>query len=129
MQTKICKIRCLFVFDKPFDRFKGFVTDSVLDAAGVLGGGVLGYSEGYEKGGEYLVAAVNLLCDEASLLGEGNVAVRVYRDVSAAFQKTDGAADAGLGEAHILADVDGTDVRLFFREYQYCFEIHLARFL
>ena len=112
-----------------FDSFKGLIADVMLDAAGILRGDGFGNSEGDEKSRENLVAAINLLGNRFALLRQGEVSVTVYRNVSAAFEKSYCAGDAWLREAHMVAYVYGADVCLFFKQDVYRFKIHLAGLL
>ena len=55
--------------------------------------------------------------------------VFVHPDITAALQKTHGAADTGLGIAHILAHIDGADMGRLTGQHQNGLQIHLAGFL
>ena len=105
------------------------VADVVLDLAGIGVGGLLVHAQADEQGFEQRVALEGALGDLSALIGQGQVAVVIYRDKTARAEQADGAADAGFGKAHMLTHVDGADVGAGFREAVDGFQIHLARFL
>ena len=108
---------------------EGSVTDDVLHAAGVLGSGGLVHTQAAEKVREDRVALVDLFGYLAPDGGEGDVAAVVYVDILPGLQQANGAADAGLGVAHIVHDVDGTDGLPLADQDQDALQIHLAGFL
>lgn len=108
---------------------EGSVTDDVLHAAGVLGSAGLVHTQAAEKVREDRVALVDLFGYLAPGGGEGDVAAVVYVDILPGLQQANGAADAGLGVAHIVHDVDGTDGLPLTNQDQDALQIHLAGFL
>ena len=108
---------------------EGSVTDDVLHAAGVLGSAGLVHTQATEKVREDRVALVDLFGYFAPGGGEGDVAAVVYVDILPGLQQAYGAADAGLGVAHIVHDVDGTDGLPLADQDQDALQIHLAGFL
>ena len=57
-----------------FDRFKAFLADDMLDAAGIFRGGLLINTKAHQAAGEELVALIDHLCDRASAVGQFIVA-------------------------------------------------------
>ena len=57
-----------------FDRFKAFLADDMLDAAGIFRGGLLINTKAHQAAGEELVALIDHLCDRASAVGQVDVA-------------------------------------------------------
>ena len=84
------------------DGVKAFVTDVVLDAAGILAGGLFAYAEIHQKTGECLVALVHTGGDLHALFGKGDEAVLIHHDIAVFTQAFSGIADACLGYADIL---------------------------
>ena len=115
--------------NKPLDCCDGGVADGVFHAAGILGGGFRVYADFYQPGGEHGVPLIDFLRYLPAIVGEGDVAVLVHYDKSTVFQQPDGTADAGLGLAHMLHDVDGAHRRHFAAEHQNRLQIHLSGFL
>lgn len=64
-----------------FDRFKAFLADDMLDAAGIFRGGLLINTKAHQAAGEELVALIDHLCDRASAVGQVDVAFRRYADL------------------------------------------------
>ena len=91
------------VFHNSFDCFKGFVTDIVLDLAGILSGNLLIYPKPNEESGENLVALINFFSNLKSYVGKEDISVLVYSNKSAIFKQSYRAADTRLGKAHMLA--------------------------
>ena len=56
-----------------FDRFKAFLADDMLDAAGIFRGGLLINTKAHQAAGEELVALIDHLCDRASAVGQVDV--------------------------------------------------------
>ena len=111
------------------DGGKGFVTDHVLHSAGVLSGYLRRYAQPGEKLRQQRVAFIDLFRHLPARLQQRDIAVFVHLDIAAALQKTHGAADTGLGIAHILAYVDGADMGRLTGQHQNGLQIHLAGFL
>jgi hypothetical protein len=111
------------------DGLEGNVADNVFHFAGIFHGGVFVNADGAEELGDKGMSLKHFLCDLLAAFGEEKEAVLVGNDVAAAFQKTHGAAYAGLGIAHVFAYVDGAYGAAFLAEDVYGFKIHLAGFL
>ena len=79
-----------------FDCRKGFIAEVMLELAGVLCGGLLVHAQKHQKLCKGGVAIVYLFGNLFSAVCKGDISVFVHVDKSAAFQKTDCAADAGL---------------------------------
>lgn len=62
-----------------FDRFKAFLADDMLDAAGIFRGGLLINTKAHQAAGEELVALIDHLCDRASAVGQVDVPSGVTR--------------------------------------------------
>ena len=113
----------------PFDRFKAFRADHMLDAAGVLCGDFRGNAEADEPVGEKLVPFIDHLRDGASAFRESDEAFLRHYDVLLFSQVFHGHADAGFLKAKLLGDVHGADCRALFAQDQYRFQIVLSRFV
>ena len=109
-----------------FDRIEGLVAYVVLDAAGVLGSCFLVDPDADEHFGENYMTLVDLLGSGCALARE--LERTVFSDLDHVFFLEDAecAADGGLAEAHVVADVDGADIRVFLGKNIYSLEIHLA---
>ena len=101
----------------------------MLDATGVGLRHVRVYADAGEEVGEDPVALIDALGHLLPGRQQGNGAVFVHLDIAAGLQKPHGAADAGLGIAHIFAHVDGADEVGFFGEDEDGLQIHFAGFL
>lgn len=101
----------------------------VLNLAGVGCSNVCINTETDEKVGKESMTVEHFDSYLATYVGESDISVLVYVDISARLKQTYRTADAGLGEAHVLAYVDRTHVVVIFGKYIDCFEIHLAGFL
>ena len=101
----------------------------MLNLASVGCGNVCINTETDEKVGKESMTVEHFDSHLATYVGESDISVLVYVDISARLKQTYRTADAGLGEAHVLAYVDRTHVVVIFGKYIDCFEIHLAGFL
>ena len=113
---------------------EGLLGDDVLDAAGVGLRHVRGHADALEEVGEYPVAFIDAFGHLLTGGQQGDGAVFIHLDIAAGLQKAHGAADAGLGIAHVLAHhvlahVDGADEVGFFGEDEDGLQIHFAGFL
>ena len=97
-KDQLARVGLLFfhIFGKSFDRLKRFVRDIVLDAAGILGGDVLAYSEGNEERRDKRVPFVYLFCDALAAFGEREVTVFADGDESSLAQNSERTADGRL---------------------------------
>ena len=111
------------------DGLKRFVTDHMLQLAGILSGHLRRYAKLGQILRQQRVALVDHFGHLAARLQQRDEAILVHLDITAAFQKAHGTADAGLGIAHVLAHVDGADVRRLAGQHQNGLQIHLAGFL
>ena len=98
----------------PFNRFKAFRADHMLDAAGVLCGGFRGNAEADEPVGEKLVSFINHFRDGPSAFRQGDEAFLRHHDVLLFSQVFHGHADAGLLESQFFGNIYGTDGRMLF---------------
>ena len=64
-----------------FYRGKGFIADNVFNTAGILGCGLLVYSQSHQHIGKYGVTLVKLFCKFFALGGHCNVAFTIHRDM------------------------------------------------
>jgi hypothetical protein len=87
------------------DGFKGNVADIVLNLAGILCGNLFVYAKPNEKLSKNKMALIYLLAYLAAYVGEGNISILINGDKAAVLEKSDRAADAGLGEAHLVRNV------------------------
>ena len=69
------------VFDKVFDRLKGFLTDHMLNLAGILSRGFFVHTQHHKEFAEGCVAVINLPGSDRALVCEGDVAVFVHKNV------------------------------------------------
>ena len=109
-----------------FQSRKGAAAYDVLDFAGVVCRGFLVDAEPDEEFAEDGVTLIGALSDLKSCLGEMKSAVVGNCDVAAVAENSDRTADAGLGVAHFLADVDRAHKSLALTENIYGFKIHFA---
>ena len=101
----------------------------VLNLASVGCGNVGINPETDEKVGKESMTVEHFDSYLTTYVSKSDISVLVYVDISARLKQTYRTADAGLGEAHVLAYVDRAHVGIAFGKYIDCFEIHLARFL
>ena len=109
-----------------FQSRKGAAAYDVLDFAGVVCRGFLVDAEPDEELTEHGVTLVGALSDLKPRLGEVKSPVVGNGDVAAVTENSDRTADAGLGVAHFLADVDRAHKSLALTENIYGFKIHFA---
>ena len=111
------------------DGLKGLVADGMLDLTGVLRCRFLVHAHGNEKMGQKGMSLVDLFRYGAPFLGQRKMSFLVRRHVAAAFQKSHGTADAGLGLPHMLANIDGAYRTDLFFQKENGLKIHFSRFL
>ena len=102
---------------------QGGLAEDVLGLAGVLGGGLFVHPQLHEEVGQQTVAAVDPL---GNLLARGQkrqIALAVHRNVAVFPQLFHGDADAGLGVAQLIDNVDGAHLALALGEHQDGFQI------
>ena len=109
-----------------FQSREGAAAYDVLDFAGVVCRGFLVDAEPDEELTEHGVTLVGALSDLKPRLGEVKSPVVGNGDVAAVTENSDRTADAGLGVAHCLADVDRAHKSLALTENIYGFKIHFA---
>ena len=83
-------------FDMIFEMLKGFLTEIMFKAAGILGGCLFIYTDAYEPVCKNSVALINARSGGSALFGEGYIAILVHFYKSAVFEKSHRAADARL---------------------------------
>ena len=88
---------------------KRFIADVVFDAAGIVGGNFGINTERSEQGGDHAVAFINFICDFHAGFGQSQRTITRHQDIAALFEQTDGTTDTRFGNAHVLADIHGTD--------------------
>ena len=112
------------------DCVERLAADVVFDAAGVLRGGLFIDTEAAEEAGQDGVAFVDVLGALKAGVGQFDEAVRVHDDEAVLLEEADGAADRGLGEAHVvLPDVDAVHGGGFLGQNIDRFQIHFTGFL
>ena len=89
----------------------GLAADVVLDLAGVGVGDVGVHAQVDKVFLEQPMALVGSLGHGAAGIGQKKVSECVHLDKSPLSEQSDGAADAGLGKAHVLAHVNGSNGR------------------
>ena len=109
-----------------FQSRKGAAAYDVLDFAGVVCRGFLVDAEFDEELAEDGVTLIGALSDLKTRLGEMKSTVVGNCDVAAVAENSDRTANAGLGVAHFLADVDRAHKSLALTENIYGFKIHFA---
>ena len=111
-----------------FQRGKGGAADDVLDLAGVIDRGFLIHAERHEQLAEDGVAFVGAFRDLKSRFGQVQTAVAGNGDIASVTQDSDRAADAWLGVAHFLADVDRAYKAFSVAENQNGLQVHFTGF-
>ena len=109
---KVCKKRNFdenitnLTLDRALDCIEGLIAYMMLDFAGVEGCNLLADTERNQKFGEQVMPVVHLLCNLKACIREGEITRFIHADVATVLKQTDSSADAGLREAHMLANVD-----------------------
>ena len=96
-----------------FQTFEGFLADVVLHLAGVIFGCFFVDSYLHKQLAQQLMAFIYGVCYLLSGVGEEYVVVLISDDKAVGLQLLEGDADAWLGEAQIVYDVDGSDGAFF----------------
>ena len=118
----------LVIFQMLSDHFNRLIADVMLNTAGILSRDLLADSQQNQRTGQNTVALKDLLRNLAAAFGQGQDAVRIHVQIPAAAQNADCTADARLGIAQMLTDIDGTHPSLLCAQNQNGLQIHLARF-
>lgn len=109
------------------DRRKALRADHVLDAAGVLCGGVRVYAEPRQALGQKLMALIDHLRNLPAVLGQVDKSGVGDGDMVSLAQMLHGDTDAGFLEAQLVCNVHGADDRKSFAQNQYRLQIVFAR--
>ena len=95
----------------------------MLCLTGVLGGGLFVHAQLHKEVGQQTVTAIDTLCDLAARCQQGQVALAVHRDIAVLAQLFHGNADACLGKAQLIDNVNGTHTAHPLGEHKDRFEI------
>ena len=122
---------CVFslVLIMPAQAVEGFRADVVLNAAGILKGGLLANPHPDENFRQTVVAAVSLFSNLATFRRKGDMFVIVQLQVAVSSKPFDLLADGWAGELHLTGDVDGADIPIFLLKDEDRLEVHLSGFL
>ena len=108
---------------------KGLVADHMLDLTGILRCGSFVDTHTDQQTGQYRVAFKDLPGNSLAFLGQMQKALIVGDHIAALLQQAHSPADAGLGVAHMLRNIDAADICVGLGEHVDGFEIHLTGFL
>ena len=92
----------------------------IMFIVGIVAAVVIGYA---------VMALIHTHGNFQSLVGEGDVAVFVHHNIAGFAEFFQCHADSGLGEAQLVAQVDGVDIALLPAQHIYSFQIILAGFV
>lgn len=107
------------------DGLEGLLADVVLDFAGIGLGGLRVHTQMDQKPGQGLVPVQHAGGDGHPRLRQGDEPLLVHGDVPAFPQALGGVADAGLGHAQILRNVNGANVAMLLLHHQHGFQVIL----
>lgn len=113
----------------PAQGIERFGADVVLDAAGILEGGLLVDPQPDENLCQAIVAVVGLLSNPLSFWGERDALVGIQLQVTVSGKALDLLADSWAGEMHVMGDIDGAHSPILFLKDEDRLEVHLGGFL
>ena len=108
---------------------EGFLAQHMLDAARIFSGGLSVHAESGEERGEHGVALVNAGGDLHAGFGQSQQTVLVDGNVTVIAQQANGTADARLGKAGVVRNVDRAHLSIFLRQNQDGFQVVFRAFL
>ena len=111
------------------DSLKRFVTDHVFNSAGIVGCRFTRNTQLDQQLAEDGVAVQNVFRQSPAFFRQMDKTVFFHGNKAVVFQQTYSTGYAGLGLAHVFADVYGTDLLFFTRKDQNGFQIHFTGFL
>ena len=97
--------------------------------AGIRGSVLRGYAKLYQKLGQKLVPGVDTGGDFLPRRKQGNRAVRIHLNIPVFPQALHRHADAGLGKAQLMGDVNRIDNALFLPDHQDTLQVVLSGFV